>query len=98
MLEGYAEGGRRRGRTFEEIALLDAELAYAGAESEEGEAEDGAEQGHVGFGFWASLGCRDCCRDWSMLLPGAVVSRSVSRRWSRTDTLGLSTAVNRLTL
>lgn len=40
-------------RTVEEVALLDAELAYAGTESEEGEAEDGAEQGHgcwVGFG------------------------------------------------
>jgi hypothetical protein len=40
------DGGRRGGkwkRTLEEVALLDAELAYAGAEPEEGEAEDGAE-------------------------------------------------------
>ena len=38
--------GKRKGReerTFEEVALLDAELAYAGAEPEEGKAEDGAE-------------------------------------------------------
>ena len=33
----------REERTFEEVALLDAELAYAGAEPEEGKAEDGAE-------------------------------------------------------
>ena len=33
-------------RTFEEVALLDAELAYAGAEPEEGKAEDRAEQCH----------------------------------------------------
>jgi len=40
-------------RVVEEVALLDAELAYAGTEPEDGEAEDGAEQGHgceVGFG------------------------------------------------
>jgi len=45
-------GGRGRvvgrKRTFEEVALLDAELAYAGAEPEEGKAEDGAEQCHGG--------------------------------------------------
>jgi len=33
-------------RVLEEVALLDAELAHAGTEPEEGEAEDGAEQGH----------------------------------------------------
>jgi hypothetical protein len=43
-VEGRKEG--KRGRTLEEVALLDAELAYAGTEPEEGEAEDGAEQGH----------------------------------------------------
>jgi hypothetical protein len=32
--------------TLKEVALLDAELAYAGTEPKEGEAEDGAEQGH----------------------------------------------------
>ncbi len=31
------------GRTFEDVALLDAELAYASAKPEEGETEDGAE-------------------------------------------------------
>lgn len=47
------DGGQKGERTVEEVALLDAELAYAGSEPEEGEAEDGAEQGHgcwVGFG------------------------------------------------
>jgi hypothetical protein len=44
---GNEEAGRTRARTFEEITLLNAELSYAGAEPEEGEAEDGAEQGHV---------------------------------------------------
>jgi len=38
--------GRVSKRTVEEVAFLDAKLAYAGAEPEEGEAEDGAEQGH----------------------------------------------------
>ena len=40
------EGRGERGRTVEEVALLNAELAYAGAEPEEGETKDGAEQGH----------------------------------------------------
>ena len=31
------------GRTLEDVALLDAELAYAGTEPEERETEDGAE-------------------------------------------------------
>jgi hypothetical protein len=44
-VRGVRRGGGGR-RTFEEVALLDAELAYAGAEPEEGEAEDGAEQCH----------------------------------------------------
>ena len=35
---------------------MDAELAYAGTEPEEGEAEDGAEQGHGCRMIWASLG------------------------------------------
>lgn len=39
-------------RTVEEVALLDAELAYAGTEPEEGEAEDGAEQGHGLLGWF----------------------------------------------
>jgi len=53
LVEGYArrerygvvEGneGRVSKRTVEEVAFLDAKLAYAGAEPEEGEAEDGAE-------------------------------------------------------
>jgi hypothetical protein len=50
MREGKGKGregkGREGGRTLEEVALLDAELAYAGTEPKEGEAEDGAEQGH----------------------------------------------------
>ena len=42
--ERVGGSGRGRGeRTFEEVTLLDAELAYAGAEPEEGKAEDGAE-------------------------------------------------------
>ena len=47
-----AKGGQKGERTVEKVALLDAELAYAGSEPEEGEAEDGAKQGHgcwVGF-------------------------------------------------
>ena len=41
------KGKERKGRrTLEDVALLDAELAYAGTEPEEGETEDGAEQGH----------------------------------------------------
>lgn len=31
------------GRTLEDVALLDAELAYAGTEPKEGETEDGTE-------------------------------------------------------
>ena len=51
----------RRGvgeRTVEKVALLDAKLAYAGTEPEEGEAEDGAEQGH---GCWVRFGEMVCC-------------------------------------
>ena len=44
--EDWGKGGEER--TFDEVALLDAELAYAGTEPEEGEAEDGAEQCHGG--------------------------------------------------
>lgn len=44
--EGRRGGRGKMQRTIEEVALLDAELAYAGAEAEEGEAEDGAEQCH----------------------------------------------------
>ena len=43
MGEGWWKRKGREERTFEEVALLDAELAYAGAEPEEGKAEDGAE-------------------------------------------------------
>ena len=51
------EGGRGKGGlTLEEVALLDAELAYAGTEPEEGETEDGAKQGHGCRIIWASLG------------------------------------------
>jgi hypothetical protein len=41
LVEAEGQGGEER--TFEEVALLDAELAYASAEPEEGKAEDGAE-------------------------------------------------------
>ena len=43
MGEGWWKRKGREERTFEEVSLLDAELAYAGAEPEEGKAEDGAE-------------------------------------------------------
>jgi len=48
MWEDWWWKAGREERTFEEVALLDAELAYAGAEPEEGKAEDGAEQCHGG--------------------------------------------------
>jgi hypothetical protein len=69
---------------------LDAELAYAGAEPEEGETEDGAEQSHVVSGWGVA----------QVEIVGIVYAKGVStwmvRQWSRATTV--STAVNRLTL
>ena len=65
-------------------------MAYAGAEPEEGETEDGAEQGHVVSGWGVA----------QVEIVGIVYAKGVStwmvRQWSRATTV--PTAVNRLTL